>query len=232
MKKFISVIVVFLVSFTVTFAQVMTLEEDESNEWSVDTVNGKIVNSLFTLDATNDELGSVVIETTVSNLAVATVRFDQYDFKFLLPESGLLDSGYLSEEELQYPAVSVLADALAYGLDLMVRARQEIAVLIREMQRGGAVGETVVKKAININKTTVIQEIRWDDSPVALKLLFDINGSSNTSKLILNVEVGANDALFIELDSISINALHEILTVGASNQYTIMRAMLDQIESR
>ena len=233
-KKLLFTIVIYFVCVGVGFTQFTFREEDEKNEWPVGSVNGQMASGNFYADVRRekDSAGSVVIETIVSNSAVATVRFSDYDFRFLLPESTLLDSGYISEKELGYPPASTLADALERGLQLMVRARQQIAVPVREVQRNGAVGEAVVKEVININKTTVLEEIEWDDSPVALKLLFDIRGTANTVRLIFNVEENGQDAIFVELDSITVNALHQILTIDAGNKFSIMRAMLDQIEGK
>ncbi|MAG13410.1 MAG: hypothetical protein CMN78_02315 [Spirochaetales bacterium] len=230
MKKCLLVIIVLFFCLSAAYGQTAVVEEDERNEWSVDSINGRLANSLFVSGNANEASGSIVIETTVSNSAIATLRFDEYDLRFLMPESIDLDPGYLSDEELAYPSVSALSDGLDRGLILMARAYQEISVPIRERQRNGMIGETVVDREININKTAVLSEMLWESTGIGLKVLFDIRGTANTSKIILNVEIDTKDALFIELDSITANALYEILTIDTGNQFTIMRAMLNQVE--
>ena len=220
MRK-ILVLIIILLSATTAFGKVVMYEEQEHNEWRVDSVSGRLINKLYTISGENNAIGNIVMETKVSNSAIATLYFDSYDFKFKMPES---------DEELQFPRLSELTEALRSGLDMMRRAGSEIDIPIQEMQRDGSVGTTFVKRLIDINRTIVISSISWESAPVMLNVLFNINGTANTSTLILNVASDSNNELFIGLDSLMVRSLYDILTVRAPNQYAVMRAMLDHLD--
>ena len=229
MRKLL-VLIIILLSATTAFGKVDMYEEQEHNEWRVDSVSGRLINKLYTIGGEDNAIGNIVMETKVSDSAIATLQFDTYDFKFKLLESEFLRADYLTDEELQFPQLSELTEALSSGLDMMRRAGSEIDVPIQEMQRDGSVGTTFVKRLIDINRTIVISSISWESSPVMLNVLFNINGTANTSTLILNVASDSNNELFIGLDSLMVRSLYDILTVGAPNQYAVMRAMLDHLD--